>query len=142
MTKRSAITDAGIGGIADLQAPGQLGGQTLNATGSTQIAGIKLAKDGQPSAKPVQLQFAVAQNEQAMTGEVQQAIFTVGRAIINMAGTYQTSGPTTAINLKVTGNAVPIDDLVAFLPSAGVRLPQGSQLKGGTLTTGVTVSGS
>jgi AsmA protein len=134
--------DAGIGGTADLQAQVQSNGQTLNAKGSTQIAGIKLAKDGQPSAKPVQLQFTIVQNEQAMTGEVQQAIFTVGRAIINMAGTYQTSGPTTAINLKVNGNAVPIDDLVAFLPSAGVRLPQGSQLKGGTLTTALTVSGS
>jgi AsmA protein len=134
--------DAGIGGTADLQAQVQSNGQTLNAKGSTQIAGLKLAKDGQPSAKPVQLQFTIAQNEQAMTGEVQQAIFTVGRAIINMAGTYQTSGPTTAINLKVNGNAVPIDDLVAFLPSAGVRLPQGSQLKGGTLTTALTVSGS
>ena len=134
--------DAGIGGTADLQAQVQSNGQTLNAKGSTQIAGIKLAKDGQPSAKPVQLQFTIAQNEQAMTGEVQQAIFTVGRAIINMAGTYQTSGPTTAINLKVNGNGVPIDDLVAFLPSAGVRLPQGSQLKGGTLTTALTVSGS
>jgi AsmA protein len=134
--------DAGIGGTADLQAQVQSNGQTLNAKGSTQIAGLKLAKDGQPSAKPVQLQFTVAQNEQAMTGEVQQAIFTVGRAIINMAGTYQTSGPTTAINLKVNGNGVPIDDLVAFLPSAGVRLPQGSQLKGGTLTTALTVSGS
>jgi AsmA protein len=134
--------DAGIGGTADLQAQVQSNGQTLNAKGSTQIAGIKLAKDGQPSAKPVQLQFTIAQNEQAMTGEVQQAIFTVGRAIINMAGTYQTAGPTTAINLKVNGNAVPIDDLVAFLPSAGVRLPQGSQLKGGTLTTALTVSGS
>src|ERR1700677_2303923 len=134
--------DAGIGGTADLQAQVQSNGQTLNAKGSTQIAGIKLAKDGQPSAKPVQLQFTIAQNEEAMTGEVQQAIFTVGRAIINMSGTYQTSGPTTAINLKVNGNGVPIDDLVAFLPSAGVRLPQGSQLKGGTLTTTLTVSGS
>jgi AsmA protein len=134
--------DAGIGGMADLQAQVQSNGQTLNATGSTQIAGIKLAKDGQPSAKPVQLQFAVTQNEQAMTGQVQRATFTVGRATINMDGTYQTAGPTTAINLKVNGDAVPIDDLVAFLPAVGVRLPQGSALKGGTLTTALTVSGS
>jgi hypothetical protein len=134
--------DAGIGGTADLQAQVQSNGQTLNATGTTQIAGIKLAQNGQPSAKPVQLQFAIAQNEQAMTGEVQKATFTVGRAIINSSGTYQSSGPTTAINLKVNGDGVPIDDLVAFLPSLGVRLPQGSQLKGGTLTTALTVSGS
>jgi AsmA protein len=135
-------SDAGIGGTADLQAQVQSNGQTLNATGSTQIAGIKLAKDGQPSAKPVQVQFAISQNEQAMTGEVQKAVFTVGRAIINGSGTYQASGPTTAINLKVNGDGVPIDELVAFLPSAGVRLPQGSALKGGTLTTALTVSGS
>jgi AsmA protein len=134
--------DAGIGGTADLQAQVQSNGQTLNATGTTQIAGIKLAKDGQPSAKPVQVQFAIAQNEQAMTGEVQKATFTVGRAVINTSGTYQSSGPTTAINLKVNGDGVPIDEIVAFLPALGVRLPQGSQLKGGTLTTALTVSGS
>jgi AsmA protein len=134
--------DAGIGGTADLQAQIQSNGQTLNATGSTQIAGIKLAKNGQPSSKPVQVQFAVAQNEQAMTGEVQKATFTVGRAVINMNGTYQSSGPTTAINLKVNGDGVPIDELEAFLPAAGVRLPQGSALRGGTLTTALTVSGS
>jgi len=134
--------DAGIGGTADLEAQVQSNGQTLNATGTTQIAGIKLAKDGQPSAKPVQVQFAIAQNEQAMTGEVQKATFTVGRAVINTSGTYQSSGPTTAINLKVNGDGVPIDEIVAFLPALGVRLPQGSQLKGGTLTTALTVSGS
>ena len=134
--------DAGIAGTADLQAQIQSNGQTLNATGSTQIAGIKLAKDGQPSSKPVQVQFSVAQNEQAMTGEIQKATFTVGRAVINMNGTYQASGPTTAINLKVNGDGVPIDELEAFLPALGVRLPQGSSLRGGTLTTALTVSGS
>jgi hypothetical protein len=134
--------DAGIDGIADLQARVVSNGQTLNVTGVTQIARIKLAKNGQPSAKPVQLQFTIAQNVQAMTGQVQQAIFTVGRATINMSGTYQASGRTTAINLKVVGDGVPIDEIVAFLPALGVRLPQGSQLRGGTLTTALTVSGS
>ncbi len=134
--------DAGIGGTADLQAQVQSNGQTLNATGSTTIAGIKLAKDGQPSAKPVQVQFAVTQNEQAMTGQLDHATFTVGRAVINTAGTYQTAGLSTAINLKVNGNGVPIDEIVAFLPALGIRLPQGSALKGGTLTTALTVSGS
>jgi AsmA protein len=134
--------DAGIGGTADLQAQIQSNGQTLNATGTTQIAGIKLAKNGKPSPKPVQVQFAITQDEQAMTGQIHRATFTVGRAIINTTGTYQTSGPTTAINLKVNGDGVPIDDLEAFLPALGVTLPQGSQLRGGTLTTALTVSGS
>ena len=134
--------DAGIGGTADLQAQVQSNGQTLQATGATQIAGIKLAKNGTPSAKPVQVQFALSQNEQAMTGQIERATFTVGRAVIGMAGTYQTSGATTALNLKVSGDAVPIDEIVAFLPALGVRLPQGSTLRGGTFTTALTVSGS
>ncbi len=134
--------DAGIGGLADLQAQIQSNGQTLNATGTSQIANIRLAKDGQPASKPVQVQFAITQNEQAMTGQVQRASFTFGRAVINGGGTYQTAGPTTALNLKINGDSMPVDDLVAFLPAAGVRLPQGSQLRGGTLTTALTVSGS
>ena len=134
--------DAGISGMADLQAQVKSNGQTLNANGTARIDGIKLAKNGQPSAKPVQVQFTLAQNEQAMTGQLQQGTITVGRAIINLNGTYQSSGPTTALNLKVNGNAVPIDEIVAFLPALGVHLPQGSQLRGGTLTTALTVSGS
>jgi AsmA protein len=134
--------DAGISGVADLQAQVKSDGQTLNATGTTQVAGIQLAKNGRPSSKPVQVQFNVMENERAMTGQIQQATITVGRAVINVGGTFQTSGPTTALNLKVTGNGVPIDELEAFLPAVGVSLPQGSQLRGGTLTTALTVSGS
>ncbi len=134
--------DSGIGGIADLQAQVQSDGQTLHADGTGSVAGIKLAKNGQPSAKPMQVQFAISQNEQAMTGQIQHATITVGRAVINLAGTYQSSGPTTALDLKVNGNAVPIDEIEAFLPALGVRLPQGSRLQGGTMTTALTVSGS
>jgi AsmA protein len=134
--------DAGISGVADLQAKIQSNGQTLNAAGTATVAGIKLAKDGVPSTKPVQLQFTVAQNEQTMSGEVQQAVLTVGSATVNLSGTYQTSGPTTALNLKVIGNAVPINELEAFLPAVGVHLPQGSRLQGGTLTTALAVTGS
>ncbi len=134
--------DAGISGIADMQAKVQSNGQTLNANGTVNVAGIKLAKDGVPSPKPVQLQFAIAQNELAKTGVVQQAVLNIGGAVINASGTYQTSGPTTAIDMKVIANALSIDALEAFLPAVGVHLPQGSRLQGGTLTTALVVSGS
>jgi len=134
--------DAGISGLADLQAKIQSNGQTLNAQGAATVVGIKLAKDGVPSPKPVQLQFTLTQNEQAMSGEVQQAVVTIGSAVINLSGTYQTSGPSTALNLKVVGNSVSINELEAFLPALGVHLPQGSRLQGGTLTTALAVTGT
>ena len=52
--------DAGISGMTDLQAKITSNGQTLNAAGTATVAGIKLAKDGVPSTKPVQLQFTLA----------------------------------------------------------------------------------
>lgn len=134
--------DAGISGMTNIDARVQSNGQTLNATGTAHIDGIKLARNGQPSAKPVDTQFAIAQNEQAMTGDIQHATITVGRAAVNVAGTYQSSGPTTAINLRVDGRAIPIDEIEAFLPALGVHLPQGSRLQGGTVTTALTISGS
>lgn len=134
--------DAGISGVADVQAKVTSNGQTLTAAGTATVAGIKLAKDGVPSAKPVQLQFTIAQNEQAMSGEVQQAVLTVGSASVNLSGTYQMNGTTTAINLKVVGNSVSINELEAFLPALGVHLPQGSRLQGGTVTTSLAVTGT
>lgn len=134
--------DAGINGLANLDAKVLSNGQTLNANGTAHVDGIKLAKNGRPSAKPMDVQFAIVQDERAMTGTVQQATVRIGGVAINIAGTYQASGPTTALNLKVNGNAMSINELEAFLPALGVQLPQGSRLQGGTVTTSLTVSGS
>ena len=134
--------DAGINGLANLDAKIQSDGERLNASGTAHVDGIKLAKNGRPSGKPLDAQFVVSQDEKALTGTVQQAVIRIGSVAINVAGTYQTTGPTTALNLKVSGNAMSINELEAFLPALGVTLPQGSRLQGGTVTTSLTVSGS
>jgi AsmA protein len=134
--------DAGISGIANIDIKAISDGKNLNANAAANIQGLRVAKNGSPSPKPVNLQLTVAQNMQALTGQIQRAVVTIGSAVINIAGTYQTSGATTAINLKVSGDGVSIDELEAFLPSVGVHLPTGSRLQGGTLTTNLNVTGS
>ncbi len=134
--------DAGIGGIADVDLRALSDGKTLNANVSTKIQGLRIAKNGSPSAKPVDIQLTVAQNMQSLAGQIQKAVVTIGRAVINITGTYQTTGPTTALNLKVSSDGTSIDELEAFLPSVGVHLPTGSRLQGGTLTTSLNVTGS
>lgn len=134
--------DAGINGLANLDAKVRSNGETLNANGTAHVDGIKLAKNGRPSAKPLDVQFTVAQDERAMKGTLQQGVIRIGSVAINLAGTYQTSGPTTVLNMKVNGNAMSINELEAFLPALGVTLPQGSRLQGGTITTNLAVSGS
>ena len=132
----------GIAGIANVDLKALSDGKNLNANVSANIQGLRVAKNGSPSTKPVIVQLTVAQNLQALNGQLQQAVITIGKAVINVAGTYQTTGPNTAINLKVTTQAASIDELEAFLPSVGVHLPSGSRLQGGTLTTNLNVTGS
>ena len=134
--------DAGISGMADLQAEIQSNGQALNASGTAHVDGIKLARNGHPSPKPVDVQFAIVQNEQAKSGQIQHATITIGRAVFTLAGTYGSRGLSTDLDLHVGGRAVPIDEIEAFLPAAGVRLPQNSRLQGGTVTTDLAITGT
>ena len=134
--------DAGISGIANIDLRAVSDGKNLNATISANAESLRLAANGSPSPKPVSLQMSLAQSLQSLAGQVQNAVITIGRATINLAGTYQTSGPATVLNLKIIGNSVPIDEIEAFLPSVGVHLPTGSRLQGGTLTANLDVTGS
>jgi AsmA protein len=132
----------GISGIADVDLKALSDGKTLNANVSSKIQGLRIAKNGSPSAKPVDVQLTVSQDLHTLSGQLQKAVITIGRAVVNIAGTYQTTGPATALNLKVTSDAASIDELEAFLPSVGVHLPSGSRLQGGTLTTSLNVTGN
>ena len=134
--------DAGISGIANVDLKAVSDGKNLNANASANIQGLRVAKNGSPSPKPVVVQLTASQNLQALTGQLQNAVITIGKAIINVAGAYQTSGATTTLNLKVDSKAASIDELEAFLPSVGVHLPSGSRLQGGTLTANLNVTGS
>jgi AsmA protein len=134
--------DAGISGIANVDLKAISDGRNLNANASANVEGLRVAKNGSPSPKPVLIQLTAVQNVQALTGQLQNAVITIGKAVVNIAGTYQTSGATTVLNLEVNSNAASVDELEAFLPSVGVHLPSGSRLQGGTLTTDLNVTGS
>lgn len=134
--------ETGIKGIANVDLKATSDGKALNANISANAQNLQLARNGSPSTLPVNLQMALVQNMQALTGQISSATVTIGRVAININGTYQTIGPTTAINLKVNGQSLSIDELQAFLPSVGVHLPTGSRLQGGTLTANLNVTGS
>ncbi len=131
----------GISGTADLDAKIISNGQTAQASGTLQIAQLKLAKNGSPSSQPVSAQFSLDQNLQSLSGKIDSATLQIGKAVLAISGTYQASGNTTALQLEANGHNMPIDQLVAFLPSLGVQLPSGARLQGGTLTATLNISG-
>jgi hypothetical protein len=90
----------------------------------------------------VDVQLTVNQDLQALSGKIEKATLQIGKATtLAITGTYQTRGNTTTTQLNVNGQNMPIDELVAFLPSLGVQLPSGSRLQGGTLSTTLNIAG-
>jgi AsmA protein len=131
----------GISGIADLDTKIVANGRTAQVDGKLHMSQIQLAKNGSPSSQPVDVQFSVNEDLQALSGKIANASVQVGKAALNVIGSYERRGNTASTQLHVSGQNMPIDDLVAFLPSLGVQLPAGSRLHGGTLTISVDVIG-
>jgi AsmA protein len=133
--------EQGISGIADLDAKVVSNGETAQANGKLHLTQLKLAKNGSPSSQPVDVQFALDQNLQSLSGKIDSATLQIDKDTLAINGTYQTKGNTTTLQMQVNGQNMPIDSLVAFLPSLGVQLPSGSRLQGGTLTATLNVNG-
>lgn len=131
----------GIAGTADLDAKIVSDGKVAGVSGNLHLTQLKLAKNGTPSSEPVDVQFAVHQDLQALSGNIDKGNVQVGKAAMSVGGTYQTHGNQTTAQLTANGQEMPIDALVAFLPSLGIQLPSGSRLQGGTLTANLTITG-
>ncbi len=142
VTNEALPVGTSIDGLLDLRAQVTTRGQTLHASGDGEIAGFRLARNGTPSPQPLDVRFTMLADKVSQIVQVPDATVSVGGAAFQVSGSYGPGGPAAAMNLKVNGNAVPVEAIEAFLPSVGVRLPQGSRLVGGTLTTSLAVTGS
>ncbi len=134
---------------ADLQLATDAGRTTVN--GTARLDRLVLARNGQAAPGPVSAAFRVIQRSPANTpgavdpeivGTVDRADISFGGGVLHVAGTYRAGGPETAVDLHVAGTALPVDGIEAFLPAAGVQLPEGSRLAGGTTTLALAVQGS
>jgi AsmA protein len=75
---------------------------------------------------------------------IQDAALAVGDSAIHVSGTYEpvarsAEGP--LLNLKIAGQTLAIDELQPLMTAAAVRLPNGSVLKGGTLSMNLDAKG-
>jgi hypothetical protein len=110
--------------------------------GTIDATQLKLAVNGSPAPRPVHVNFTMDQNLTSLTGQLQNTTLAFGKALFNIAGTYQTKGPKTALNVTAATQGAPINDLEDFLPALGIQMPSGSKLQGGTLTTNLAITGT
>jgi AsmA protein len=132
---------SGIAGIADFEGTITSDGHEAKTTGTLKADKLQVVQKGSPAGKPVQLQYSVTYDLATQSGTLTQGEVSLGKAVANLTGTYNAHGPVTLVDMKLIGQGMPVDDLEAMLPAVGVKLPSGSQLKGGTLALNFTITG-
>jgi len=137
--------EAGISFLADLELHAASDGQTVATSGTIHLQNLKLRKSAIATPKPVDLAYTGVHHLKENTGEIQEATIKVsGDAAINVNGTYQiveVEVKDAVLNLRISGENLPIDDLQMLMAATAVRLPNGSLLKGGTVSMDLTVAG-
>lgn len=134
-------SNVGVSMVADVNAHTTSDGQTLNSNGTVHMERLQLVKTGSPAPKTVDLTYNVAQNLTDNSGQLESAEIHIGHVAIHLNGKYQLVPRNPWMDVKLTGQNLPIDELQALMTSVGVTLPNGSVLKGGTLTIALTAVG-
>jgi len=131
----------GLAGLGNLDSKLDSDGKIAKAAGTLTANKLKLSPKGSPAGTPVEVKFATVYDLKKEVGDLSQGDISVGKAIARLTGRYGTQGQATVVNMKLDGTGLPVDDLETMLPALGVTLPKGSGLKGGTLSTTLTLSG-
>ncbi len=132
----------GISMVADFDAQLTSDGTNLKSVGKLQASKLKLVPGGSPASVPVEIDYAFTDNLDARTGEVSDLSIHIGSVSAHVKGGYHFSEEGAVLDLNLSAPELPIDQVEQLLPVAGVRLPIGSRLRGGTLTANLTITGT
>ncbi len=131
----------GVSMFADLNAKIASDGNNLTSNGTIAASQLKLARTGSPATNPITINFAISDSLATRSGQVSDLAIQTGSVAAHINGGFQTGGQSVALNLRLSAPNLPIDQLEQLLPAAGITLPSGSQLQGGTLTANLTITG-
>ena len=131
----------GISMLADITAQINSNGQNATSNGTVHAAQLKLVANGSPTPNPVDITYTINHNLQARTGQINDLGIKTGGVVVHVTDTYSMATPQTTVALHLAAPNLPINQVEALLPAAGVRLPSGSSLQGGTLTANLSING-
>lgn len=131
----------GISMLADITAKVTSDGQTMNSGGTVHAANLQLVANGSPAPSPVDISYTIIHKLEARSGQISDLSIHTGGVAVHINGTYATVGQQTTLALHLAAPNLPINQVEALLPAAGVRLPSGSRLQGGTLTANLAITG-
>ncbi len=132
---------SGIAGQANFDGTLNSNGSIAKAVGTFTGNKLQFSPKGSPAPKTVVIKHTVDVDLDKESGNLTQGDVEIGKAVAHLTGAFRTEGETQVLNMKLNAPNMPIEELQAMLPSLGVVLPSGSQLKGGTLSADLSIVG-
>ncbi|PWT85807.1 MAG: hypothetical protein C5B58_02475 [Acidobacteria bacterium] len=132
---------SGIAGLVNFDGTLTSDGSRAKAEGLFTGKQMKFSPRGTPAPKTVAVKHTVDLDLDKQSGTISQGDIAIGSAQAHLTGTFQTRGEANVVSLRLNASNMPVDELEAMLPSMGVVLPSGSQLKGGTLSAELGIAG-
>jgi len=133
--------NSGIAGTADYTGKLNSDGHKLHSEGSVKADKLRLTKTGSPALKPVTVDYVSDYDLKREAGDLTKGDVHLGSGVAHVSGTFDARGASPVLNMKLTGQSLPIQDISAMLPALGVVLPAGSSLQGGTASANLNVAG-
>jgi AsmA protein len=132
---------SGIAGLANFDGTLNSNGSTAKAVGTFTGNKLKFSPKGTPAPKTVVIKHTVDVDLDNNSGNITQGDVSIGKAVAHLTGSFKTQGETQVLNMKLGAPNMPVEELEAMLPALGVVLPSGSQLKGGTISAALGITG-
>ncbi len=132
---------SGLAGLIDFTGDLTSDGQQMTSKGTVKADKIKAVPAGSPSKVPVNVDYATTYDMKKETGVLQTGDVHIGSALAHLTGSYDTSGATAKLDMKLNGSGMPVADLEGILPAVGVTLPSGAALTSGSLNLSLTITG-
>ncbi|HUO33379.1 MAG TPA: AsmA family protein [Candidatus Acidoferrum sp.] len=132
---------SGIAGLLDFGGNLTSNGETASSQGTVKATKLKASPHGAPSSVPVNVDYNTDYDLKRSTGVLKQGDIHIGKALAHLTGSYNMTGETTSIQMKLAGNGMPVPDLEGALPAVGISLPSGASLKSGTMDLNLALSG-
>jgi AsmA protein len=132
---------SGLGGLANLDGTLSSNGSQAKAVGTLTGTKLKFSLKGTPAPNTVVIKHTVDVDLDQQSGTLTQGDIGIGKAVAHLTGTFRPKGNTQVLNMKLDARDMPADELEGMLPSLGIVLPSGSQLRGGTLSAELGIVG-
>jgi AsmA protein len=132
----------GISAIGGLDAHIVSDGKSVTSAGKLHAEHLVLLKGGKAAPHALDITYRIDHSVKGNSGQISDLALQTGAVAIHLKGTYELAANVPVFDLKLLAQSVPIDGLEAFMPVAGVKLPNGAALKGGTLSAHFEIQGT